>query len=98
MPVNAIVLVTVERGKVNDVAQAIIDIDGISDVFSIAGRYDLCAILRVQSNEEIADIVTDAIRAIPHITNTETLIAFRTYAKSDLDAAFSIGNEEVVDS
>ncbi|MCI0711528.1 MAG: Lrp/AsnC ligand binding domain-containing protein [Chloroflexi bacterium] len=97
MPVNAIVLVTVERGKINDVAQSIVDIDGVSDVFSIAGRYDLVAILRVQSNEEIADIVTGAIRAIPHITNTETLIAFKAYAKSDLDAAFSIGNEEVAD-
>jgi DNA-binding Lrp family transcriptional regulator len=95
MPVNAIVLVNVERGHINDVAQHIIDIDGVSDVFSIAGRYDLAAILRVQNNEEIADIVTEAIRALPAITHTETLIAFKAYAKSDLDAAFSIGNEEV---
>ena len=95
MAVNAIVLMTVERGKVNEVAQRIIDIDGVSDVFSIAGRYDLAAILRVASNEDIANIVTEAIRAIPYITQTETLIAFKTYAKSDLDAAFSIGNEEL---
>lgn len=95
MPVNAIVLVNVERGKVNIVAQSIVDIDGVSDVFSIAGRYDLVAVLRVQSNEDIADIVTEAIRSIPAITHTETLIAFKAYAKSDLDAAFSIGNEEV---
>lgn len=97
MPVNAIVLVNVERGKVNDVAQRIIDIDGVSDVFSIAGRYDLAAILRVQDNEQIAGIVTDVIRSIPSILHTETLIAFRAFAKSDLDAAFSIGNEELTD-
>jgi DNA-binding Lrp family transcriptional regulator len=95
MPVHAIVLVTVERGHVNDVAQRIVNLDGVSDVFSIAGRYDLAAILRVQSNEDIAKIVTEAIRDIPKITQTETLIAFKAFAKSDIDAAFSIGNEEV---
>lgn len=97
MPVNAIVLINVERGKVGDVAQKIVDIDGISDVFSLAGRYDLAAILRTSSNEHIAEIVTGAIRDIQGITNTETLMAFKAYAKSDLDAAFSIGNEELLD-
>lgn len=95
MPVNAIVLINIERGQVNVVAQKIVDIDGVSDVFSIAGRYDLAAVLRVNSNEQIAEIVTEAIRDIPAITDTETLIAFKAFAKSDLDAAFSIGNEEL---
>jgi DNA-binding Lrp family transcriptional regulator len=97
MAVHAIVLMNVERGKVNTVAQQIIDIDGVSDVFSIAGRYDLAVILRTESNEKIADIVTEVIRDVPNITQTETLMAFKAYAKSDLDAAFSIGNEEVLD-
>lgn len=95
MPVNAIVLVNVERGQVNTVAQKIVDIDGVSDVFSIAGRYDLAAVLRTHNNEQIAEIVTEAILDIPAITHTETLIAFKAFAKSDLDAAFSIGNEEL---
>lgn len=97
MAVHAIVLMNIERGKVNDVAQQIINIDGVSDVFSIAGRYDLVAILRTETNEKIADIVTEVIRDVPYITQTETLMAFKAYAKSDLDAAFSIGNEEVLD-
>ena len=97
MPVNAIVLINVERGQINAVAQKLIDVDGVSDVFSLAGRYDLAAVLRVQKNEQIAHIVTDVIRDTVGITDTETLIAFKAYAKSDLDAAFSIGNEEVLD-
>ena len=97
MAVHAIVLMNIERGKVNDVAQQIINIDGVSDVFSIAGRYDLVAILRTETNEKIADIVTEVIRDVPYTTQTETLMAFKAYAKSDLDAAFSIGNEEVLD-
>lgn len=93
--VNAIVLINVERGQVNSVAQQMINIDGVTDVFSIAGRYDLAAILRTPSNEEIAEIVTVTIRGMKGILATETLIAFKAYSKSDLDAAFSIGNEEV---
>ncbi|NDJ86602.1 MAG: Lrp/AsnC family transcriptional regulator [Chloroflexi bacterium] len=96
MQVNAIVLINVERGAVNQVAQHIIDIEGVTDVFSIAGRYDLAAILRTNSNERIADIVTEAIMGVEGITHTETLIAFKAYAKSDVDAAFSIGNEEIL--
>jgi DNA-binding Lrp family transcriptional regulator len=95
MMINAIVLINVERGQVNSVAQQMINIDGVTDVFSIAGRYDLAAVLRTPSNEEIAEIVTVTIRGMKGILATETLIAFKAYAKSDLDAAFSIGNEEV---
>lgn len=93
--INAIVLINVERGQVNSVAQQMINIDGVTDVFSIAGRYDLAAILRTPSNEEIAEIVTVTIRGMKGILATETLIAFKAYSKSDLDAAFSIGNEEI---
>src|SRR5687767_3070283 len=95
MVVNAIILINVERGKVDDVAQKIINVDGVRDVFSIAGRYDLAVILRVNSNEQVANIVTGHIRSIAGITSTETLIAFKAYDKRDLESAFSIGNEEI---
>jgi DNA-binding Lrp family transcriptional regulator len=36
--VSAIVLLTVERDKINSVADAIADIDGVSEVYSVAGR------------------------------------------------------------
>ncbi len=94
MVVNAIVLITAQRGAVNDVAQHIINIDGVSEVFSVAGRYDLVAVLRARSNEHVADIVTEAVQDMPGITDTETLLAFKAYDRADLEAAFSIGNEE----
>jgi DNA-binding Lrp family transcriptional regulator len=49
--VSAIVLLTVERDKINSVADAIADFDGVSEVYSVAGRYDLAAIVRVKTNE-----------------------------------------------
>lgn len=89
--VNAIVLITVDRGHVNDVAQQLVALEGVTEVFSVAGRYDLVAVLRSPSNERIADLVTRHIMDITHIANTETLLAFRVFSKYDLEAMFSIG-------
>jgi DNA-binding Lrp family transcriptional regulator len=89
--VNAIVLLNVERGHVNDVAQQLVALDGVTEVFSVAGRYDLVAVLRSPTNERIADLVTRHIMDIEHIAHTETLLAFRVFSKYDLEAMFAIG-------
>jgi DNA-binding Lrp family transcriptional regulator len=86
--VTAIVLLNVERGRINDVAEALAAVPGIAEVYSVAGRYDLVAVLRVKTNEALADLVTTSIRGVPGITHTETLIAFRAYSRHDLDAIF----------
>lgn len=91
--VNAIVLINVARGHVNDVAQELVQLNGVTEVFSVAGRYDLVAILRSNTNERIAELVTRDIMAIDAITNTETLLAFQVYSEYDLAAMFSIGLE-----
>jgi DNA-binding Lrp family transcriptional regulator len=91
--VNAIVLVNVDRGHVNDIAEKLVELDGVTEVFSVAGRYDLAAILRSSNNERIAQLVTRHIMDMEHITHTETLMAFQAYSKYDLEAMFSIGLE-----
>lgn len=91
--VTAIVLINVERAKVDDVAQRLLELDGVAEVFSVAGQYDLVALLRTQTNEQIADLVTTRIVDVPHITRTQTLMAFKAFSRSDLGAMFSIGNE-----
>jgi DNA-binding Lrp family transcriptional regulator len=89
--VSAIVLLTVERDKINSVADAIADIEGVSEVYSVAGRYDLVAVIRVKTNDDLAKVVTERIRKVPGIGSSETLIAFRVYSKHDLERMFSIG-------
>lgn len=91
--VNAIVLIRVERAKVNEVAQALLELTGVTEVFSVAGQYDLVAILRTEANEDIADLVTRQIQDVRSITDTETLMAFKVYSKYDLEHLFSIGVE-----
>ncbi len=92
--VVALVLINVERAKVEPVAQALLKLEGVSEVFSVAGQYDLVALLRAPNNEQIAEVITGHMRDIPHITRTETLMAFKAFSKDDLGAMFSIGATE----
>jgi DNA-binding Lrp family transcriptional regulator len=89
--VTAILLMKVQRGKVIEVAEALAGLAGISEVYSVAGRFDLVAILRVQQTEDMANVVTKEVVKVPGIVETETLTAFRAYSRHDLDAAFSLG-------
>ena len=91
--VTSIVLLKVKRGKVNDVAEKLVEMNGISEVYSVGGRFDLVAVIRVKSNEDLANMVTSQMAKLEGIENTETLIAFRTYSRHDLEAMFSVGFE-----
>lgn len=92
--VSAVVLLTVERDKINHVAGKLAEMSGVSEVYSVAGRYDLVTVIRVQNNEDLASVVTEHIRSVDGITSSETLIAFRAYSRHDLDRMFSIGMEK----
>ena len=92
--VTAIVLSNVEHDKINEVAEELVDMQGISEVYSVGGRYDIVAVVRVKTNEELADLVTNHILKVNGIKHTETLIAFRAYSHRDLASMFSIGFEE----
>ena len=89
--VTAIVLLTVAREAVNDVAEKLAGMDGITEVYTVAGRFDLAVIIRVKDNEQLADLVTNHMLKVRGITSSETLVAFRVYSHHDLESMFSIG-------
>lgn len=89
--VNAIVLIDCERGRIGDVAEALAAIDGVAEVYSVAGRHDLVAIVRVPDNDAMAALVTSGLLAVDGISRTETLTAFRAYSRHDLEAMFAEG-------
>jgi DNA-binding Lrp family transcriptional regulator len=92
--VNAVILLMVDKSKVNEVALKLVELPGISEVYSVAGHYDLVAIVRVRENDQIADAVTNHMLQIEGIQRSETLIAFRAFSRHDLEAMFSVGMEE----
>ena len=89
--VTALVLLNLDRNQIKDVSQILVDMQEVSEAYSVAGRYDLVAIIRVKNNEIIADTITGEFSELECITATETLIAFNTFSKHDLELMFSIG-------
>ncbi len=89
--VTSFILMNVERTKINEVAVQLVEIKGISEVYSVSGKYDLIAIVRVPSNDDLALLVTDNLRNLEAILKTETMLAFKTFSRHDLEAMFAIG-------
>ena len=87
--VTAVVLIEAQTDKINDLASSLVEVEGIHEVFSVAGRYDLVAIIRVAKNEDVADVVSGPMRHLAGIVKTETLIAFKVYSREDIEGIFS---------
>jgi DNA-binding Lrp family transcriptional regulator len=92
--VSAVILLVVEKSRVNEVAEQLVDLQGITEVYSVAGQYDLVAVARVRDNDAIADAVTRQMLKIEGIVRSETLISFRVFSRYDLERIFSIGADE----
>ena len=92
--VNAVVLIQCQIDSIPEAAQAIADIDGVSEVYSVAGEFDLVAIVRVSEHEDLARVIPQGVGKVEGVERTETLIAFQVYSKHDLEAMFSVGFEE----
>jgi DNA-binding Lrp family transcriptional regulator len=89
--VTAIVMIKADIHRIPDVAEAIAQFPEISEVYSVTGEFDLVAMVRVRAHEELADVIPGKLNKVPGVTATETHIAFRTYSRHDLEAAFAIG-------
>ncbi len=88
--VAAVVLIRAIPGDVPALARRIAGIDGVTEVYSVSGDWDLIAVVRVSEYERIAEIVTEDIAQVQGIERTNTLTAFRVYSKQDLGAAWDM--------
>ena len=88
---NAIVLLKIRNDRINRVAEELVEIDGVSEVYSVAGQYDLAVVIRASGDSQVASLVTEQILKAEGILSSETLIAFRAYSRYDLEHIFSIG-------
>ena len=89
--ITAMVMLNIERGKINEVAEKLSDMDGIAEVYSVSGRFDLISIIRVDTNDILANIVTNHMLKVDGILKSETMLAFKCYSRHDLERMFSIG-------
>lgn len=91
--VSAIVLINTQIGQVNEVASELVKLKGVREVYSVAGSYDLVALVFVRDNDDLAELVSNRLRKQAGILATQTHIAFRVYTAAELDAANSWGIE-----
>lgn len=92
--ITAIVLVQAEVDRIPEVAAAIADLEGVSEVYSVTGDVDLIAMVRVREHEALADVIADRLNKVEGVRGTQTHISFRAYSRHDLDAAFALGFEQ----
>lgn len=88
--VSAVVLIKAETSLVNELAEQLAELPGVAEVFSVAGSWDLVALVRVRENDELANVISEHMRKLTGIIATETLIAFRVYTKAELATGFDL--------
>jgi DNA-binding Lrp family transcriptional regulator len=91
--ITAIVMIRAATAAIPEVAEAVADLEGVSEVYSVAGDVDLIAVVRVREFDQVAEVIAGRINKVSGVVDTDTHIAFRAYSKHDLEAAFSIGFE-----
>jgi DNA-binding Lrp family transcriptional regulator len=92
--VHAVVLIQCDIDEISEAAQAIADLEGVSEVYSVAGEFDLVAVVRVNQHDDLARVIPGGIAKVEGVERTETLIAFQVFSKHDLERLFSIGFDE----
>jgi DNA-binding Lrp family transcriptional regulator len=91
--ITTIVLIKADPKAIAAAATRIAGFDGVREVYSVSGEWDLVAVVRVAAYEQIADVVTHQIAGVAGVARTQTLTAFRTYSRADLEQAWDIGVE-----
>jgi DNA-binding Lrp family transcriptional regulator len=91
--ITAIVNIHAAVDRIPEVGQAIAELDGVSEVYSVAGDVDLVAMVRVRSHEDLAEVIAGRLNKVDGVRSTQTLIAFQAYSRHDLEATFSLGLE-----
>lgn len=89
--VTAFMLMKVERSRLKTIAEDLLAIEGVTEVYSVAGPFDVVAVVRVSAHEDLNELVTDHLANVEGIQGTETLISFKTFSKKDLGLLWDIG-------
>ena len=89
--ITAIVLIDCATDSIPEVAQRLANLDGVAEVYTVAGSVDLIAIVRVREFDQIAEVIAGGISKTEGVVNTESHLAFQAYSRHDLDAAFALG-------
>jgi len=72
---KAFVLIETVVGRNKEVVNALKQLDGVKSVDTVTGPYDIIAIIKAESLNDIGEIVTGKIHPITGISRTVTCLA-----------------------
>ena len=90
--ITAIILINTEKNQVNTVGAQLAALEGVDEVYSVSGRYDLIALIRLKNIDDLARLATEQISKIAGITNTESMVAFKKISPGDIAGMFDLGS------
>lgn len=73
------VQVKTELGQAYEVADRVIEAEGVSEVYSISGHYDLMLKCHLDDGIDLGHFVTHEIQTIEGVKDTFTLIAYKAF-------------------
>lgn len=90
---SAFVLIDATPERVGDLPSELVDVEGVAEVYSVAGECDIVAIVRVRHHDDLAEVVTRRIAGLEGIVATQTMVAFKAYSERDLAALWDLGQD-----
>ncbi len=90
---TAFVLIDAQPERIAGLASDLAAVDGVAEAYSVAGDADLVAVVRVRHMDDLAEVVTGRIGALAGIVHTRTMVAFKAYSRTDLEALWDLGAE-----
>ncbi|MEM3400370.1 MAG: Lrp/AsnC ligand binding domain-containing protein [Candidatus Micrarchaeia archaeon] len=94
--ITAIVLIEAEVGAAIDVAEKVAALPEVREAYTVAGNYDVVAIVCVKEFEETSRVVVGKISNIPGVKKTTTLFAFECFSRYDVERMWGVGFEEKI--
>ena len=88
--VNAFVLVNISEKNIRKIATDLIEVNGVTEVYPVAGEYDFLVVIRVEDNVTLSQIITDEIIHKDGVRHTKTLFALDVYSQFDLKSIFNV--------
>ncbi|MFB6147139.1 MAG: Lrp/AsnC family transcriptional regulator [Halobacteriaceae archaeon] len=76
---TALVLITAAQSGIGDAIDGLSDMSDVTEVYSVAGEYDLVATVQVEEYERFAEVIPERLQTIDGVETTQTLMAFKTY-------------------
>ena len=90
---HAIILIEAERDAMATLGGALADLEGVGAAYSVTGEWDFVVLVHLERHEQLREVVTHGISALPGVVKTQTMVAFEAFSRHDLESLFSVGGE-----